>query len=133
MVKQLVNVLGNMFSLIGLSKRGKRSLYAVSLYAHIKRLDIHTLTDDDVSDIAKTVGSMVLCGLDMTPTSVSFPLKVSSALWRDLRLPTDHVHKPAEIENMANYLVDRCPDWLKYDTTTLHDDARRLVVLTMYT
>jgi hypothetical protein len=124
-LKPLILILTSVCGLL-LPARGKRIIFAASLYTHLNRIDPSQLDQAAMAEYLDELNRLFqLTGREHR--ALLMPLMLHELIWADVDLPDNERLTKQTVQSNCEVLLKRIPQWLKYDHKVMRDDASLIV------
>lgn len=125
LLRPVVLLLTTAFGLL-LPNRGKRIIFAASLYTHLNRVDPSQLDQTAMAEYLDELNRLFqLTGREHR--ALLMPLMLHELIWGDVDLPDNERLTKQTVQSNCEVLLKRIPQWLKYDRKVMRDDASLIV------
>lgn len=109
-----------------LTNRGKRILFAASLYTHLNRIEPTELDRDTLGQYMEEINRLFqLTGREHR--AILMPLMLHELIWGSIDLPDDDCLTKQTVQSNCEVLLKKIPRWLRYDSKVMKDDAMVIV------
>lgn len=105
-------------------RKGKRMLFAASLYAHVDHIHPDKMDEDSLVEYTREV-ERVLKMVSHEKKALMLPMFLHQYFWGTL--DTNRILEFPTTSTLCNYVINNAPWYLKYDQTTMRRDIKRIV------
>jgi hypothetical protein len=106
--------------------RGKRILFAASLYTHLNRIEPSELADDELKAYLDEINRLFqLTGKEHR--ALVMPMLLHETIWGRIPMPDETMLTKRTVQSNCEVLLKSIPRWLRYDQKVMRDDLMVIV------
>lgn len=125
LLKPFAVLLATMFGWL-LTNKGKRIIFAASLYTHLNRIEPSELDQETMQNYLDEINRLFhLTGREQR--ALLMPLMLHEFIWGSIELPSEDSFTKLTVQSNCELLLKRIPQWLRYDRKVMRDDAAIIV------
>lgn len=109
-----------------LTNKGKRIIFAASLYTHLNRIEPTELDQETMTEYLDEINRLFqLTGREHR--ALLMPLMLHEFIWGSIDLPDDDSLAKRTVQSNCELLLKHIPQWLRYDRKVMSDDAAIII------